>query len=166
MGKIKNVLFLCSGNTCRSPFAEYYAKWLKKTKYKEELKNVEFDSAGLYHYYEKPQKGTEEYLKTKGIDLSDFKAKEVDEDLIKKQDLILGFEEKWHVRKLKRRFKNMKDLDKKVHLLLKFAGETKDLEIEDPFHLPNDKYIEILKRVERGVEKAIERIIELNNNEN
>ncbi|MFX1555361.1 MAG: hypothetical protein ACFFBV_15665, partial [Promethearchaeota archaeon] len=40
MSKIKNVLFYCAGNTCRSPFAEAFANWLKRTKYKEELKDV------------------------------------------------------------------------------------------------------------------------------
>ena len=30
MGKVRNVLFLCSGNTSRSPGAEYIAKWLKE----------------------------------------------------------------------------------------------------------------------------------------
>lgn len=94
MTKIRNILFLCSGNTCRSPFAEYFAKYLKENKYKQELRDINFDSAGLYHYYEKPQEGTVKYLKSKEIDISGFKAKEIDRDLIKKHDIILGFEKK------------------------------------------------------------------------
>ena len=65
MSNIKHILFYCAGNTCRSPFAEFFAKWLKDTKYKEELREVEFDSAGIYHYYESAQPGTVNYLKTK-----------------------------------------------------------------------------------------------------
>ena len=38
MNKIKHVLFVCLGNTARSPAAEYLAKGLKK-KYKEDLAN-------------------------------------------------------------------------------------------------------------------------------
>ncbi len=164
MIKIKNVLFLCSGNTCRSPFAEYMAKWYNNTKFKEELKDVNFDSAGLYSYYKYPQEGTVNYLKSKGIDLSDFKAKKVDSDLIESQDLILGFENKWHVRKLKRRFKSMEDLDKKIFLLLEFAGETENLEIIDPINLDPKECNEILNRIENGVEKVIEKIIKINKN--
>ena len=64
----------------------------------------------------------------------------ITEELIKKQDLILGFEEKWHIRKLKRRFTNLKDLDNKLFLLLDFAGEKDNLEIEDPFYYEETEY--------------------------
>jgi len=117
MSKIKNVLYICSGNTCRSPFAEYYSKWLQKTKYAKETKELNFDSAGIYHYYEQPQEGTVKYLKSKGIEIDDFKAKDASEELLKNQDLILTFEEKYHIRKLKRKFRNLKESSwNKTHL--------------------------------------------------
>ncbi len=162
MTKIENVLYICSGNTCRSPFAEAFSKWFQKTKYTHEIKELNFDSAGIYHYYEQPQEGTLKYLKTKGIGMDDFQAKDADEELLNKQDLILTFEEKYHIRKLKRKFRNIKDLDGKLFLLLKFAGETENLEIEDPFYLEENEYNKILKRIENGIIKAIEKIIEIN----
>jgi protein-tyrosine-phosphatase len=167
MKKIENVLFLCSGNTCRSVAAEYLAKWYKNYKFKDELRGVSFDSAGLFHYYETPQEGTLKYLKDKGINVNDFKAKRIDEDLIKKSDLILGFEEKWHIKKLKRRFKNQMDLNNlgnKLFLLLDFADEKENLEIMDPFDLPQEEYNQVLKRIEDGVIKTLVKIIEINKN--
>ena len=165
MGKIKQVLFLCSGNTSRSPAAEYLAKWLKVTKYKEELKEVNFDSAGLYSYYKTPREGTANYLKAKGIDFNDFTGKQVDEDMVKNQDLILGFEYKWHVKKLKRRFKHLTELDKKVHILLEFAEVGEDTEIPDPINFEPDGYREVMERIEDGVDKTLIKIIELNKKE-
>ena len=165
MSKIKNILYLCSGNTCRSPFAEYFSKWLQKTKYANEIKELNFDSAGIYHYYEQPQEGTLKYLKAKGIEMNDFQAKDADEDLLNKQDLILAFEEKYHIRKLKRKFRNIKDLEGKTFLLLKFAGDSDNLEIEDPFYLEESEYNKILKRIENGLIKSIEKIIEINKSE-
>lgn len=162
MTKIRHVLWFCAGNTCRSPFAEYFSKWLQETKYKEELKDIIFDSAGIYHYYEYPQEGTVNYLKSKNIEISDFKAKRIDEKLLKKQDLVIGFERKRHINKLKRRFKNIEDLESKLFLLLDFAGEIENLDIKDPFDLDDIEYKRVLKRIEDGVIKVIERIIRIN----
>lgn len=162
MAKIRRVLYFCAGNTCRSPFAEVFSKWLKKTEYQEELKDVEFDSAGIYHYYKTAQLGTVNYLKSKSIDISNFKTKRIDSTLLEKQDLILGFEQKHHINKLKRKFKQTKDLDKKTFLLLDYAGEIEDLEIADPFRLDQEEYNKILKRIEDGIFKIIKKLIEKN----
>ena len=162
MTKIRQVLYYCSGNTCRSPFAVTYSNLLKSTKFKEELKDVKFDSAGIYHYYKTAQPGTVNYLKSKGVDISDFKTKKIDEILLEKQDLILGFEQKHHINKLKRKFKTVKNLNEKLLLLLEFAGEKENIEIFDPFHLDQEDYNMILKRIEDGVIKTIKRIIKIN----
>jgi len=165
MTKIENILILCSGNTCRSIFAEYYAKWLKSTSYKDKLRDVNFDSAGTRHHFETPHEGTVKYLNSKGISVDGFVAKDITEELINKQDLILGFEARYHTKKLMRRFKHIENLDKKVYLLLEFAGETENLEIEDPFDFEENEYNKILKRIEDGMIKSIEKIIKINNSE-
>jgi protein-tyrosine-phosphatase len=162
MGKVKNVLFLCSGNTSRSPGAEYIAKWLKQTKFRDDLKDVYFDSAGLYSYFKTPRDGTANYLKSKGIDFSDFMGKQLNEDLLLKQDLILGFEFAWHVKKLKRKFKNFKNLDDKVFLLFDFIGEKDEIEIPDPINFEPEEYQKVMEKIEFGVEKALQKIIEIN----
>ena len=156
---------MCSGNVCRSIAAEYYAKWLKSTTYKGKLQDLNFDSAGIRHYFETPHEGTVRYLNSKGISTDGIIPKDITEELINKQDLILAFEEKYHIRKLKRKFKHIENLDKKVYLLLEFAGETENLEIEDPFYLEENDYNKLLKRIEDGIIKSIEKIIEINKNE-
>ncbi len=162
MGKIRDVLFLCTGNSCRSVFAEYYASWLKNTKYKEELKDISFDSAGMIHFFDEPREGTVKYLASKGIGVDGFVAKKITEEMINRQDLILGFEARFHTRKLKRKFKNVEGLDEKLFLLLEYAGEKENLDIEDPVNLPYDEYKKVLERIEAGVEKAIKKIIKEN----
>lgn len=162
MSKIKHVLFFCAGNTCRSPFAEFYAKWLKETEYKKGLEDVHFDSAGIYHYYETAQPGTVNYLRSKGIEIKYFHTKLIDAELLEEQDLILGFEQKHHMNKVRRKFKHVKDINTKSFLLLEFAGEKTNLEIEDPFYLPEEEYNNILRRIEKGVIKSIQKIIEIN----
>ncbi|MHA2390899.1 MAG: arsenate reductase/protein-tyrosine-phosphatase family protein [Promethearchaeota archaeon] len=163
MNKIHRILYFCAGNTCRSPFAEAYSKWLKQTKYQVELKDVEFDSAGIYHYYKTAQPGTMNYLRSKGIDITGFKTKKIDDQLLERQDLILGFEQKHHINKLHRKFKNVKKINNITHLLLEYAGETENLEIKDPFDLDEKEYNDIMRRIEKGVDKVVKKIIKLNN---
>ena len=162
MGKVRNVLFLCSGNTSRSPGAEYLAKWLKQTKFRDELKNINFDSAGLYNYFKTPRDGTANYLTSKGIDFRDFKGKQIDESLLLKQDLILGFEHKWHIKKFKRKFKHIENLDDKVFLLFDFIGEKEDIEIPDPIDFEPAEYQKVMEKIEFGVEEALKKIIKIN----
>ena len=82
MTKIEKILFLCSGNVCRSIFAEYYAKWLKSTFYKDKLQDINFDSAGIRHYFETPHEGTVKYLNSKGINTDGIIPKDITEELI------------------------------------------------------------------------------------
>lgn len=159
MVKIKNVLFVCTGNSCRSVFAEYYARWLKENKYKQELKDITFDSAGIRHFFETPRDGTINYLKSKGISVDDFVVKDLTDDLINNNDLILGFERIYHVKKAKRRFKHIDGLDTKIFLLRKYIGEVDNLDIKDPINLPPDEYNKILQIIEDAVEKLLKKII-------
>ena len=164
MEKIKNVLWVCFGNTARSPLAHGLSLWLKNTKYEDNLKNINFDSAGFINVFKTAQPETVEYLKTKSIDFSDFKGKIMDADLLEKQDLILVME-MMHLKRLRRKFKQVKDIEKKSFRLLEFAGETGDLDIGDPVNFSPEVYQKVIEDVETGVIKSIEKIIRINNRE-
>jgi protein-tyrosine-phosphatase len=160
--KIKNVLFVCFGNTARSPAAEGIAKALKMDKYSEELANVNFDSAGFFNVYKTAQPETKAYLKKNwNIDFSDFKGKILDGDLLKKQDLILVMQPR-HLKRLKRKFKDLKEVHKKAHILLEYAEIPEDPDIEDPVNLNEEKYNQIMKTVEKGVIESIKKVIKIN----
>ena len=67
-----------------------------------------------------------------------------------------------HIKRLKRKFKEVKNLDSKAHLLLEFAGKTENLDIDDPINIEAEKFKKILEKVEWGVKNAIKRIIKIN----
>jgi protein-tyrosine-phosphatase len=85
----------------------------------------------------------------------------MDKDLLDKQDLILAMQSR-HLKRLRRKFKDVDNLMDKAHLLLEFAGEEGDFDIEDPVNLTPGEYEQIIKTVEQGVIKSIEKIIEIN----
>lgn len=160
--KIENVLFICFGNTARSPAAEGIAKALKRDKYPEELGHVTFDSAGFFNVYKVAQDETIDYVnKNWDFDLSGHKGKVMDEDLLQKQDLILAMQPR-HLKRLKRKFKSLKDVHERAHLLLEFAEIAGDANIDDPVNLDREQYNQLMKQVEKGVVKSIEKIIEIN----
>lgn len=45
--KFKRLIFVCTGNTCRSPMAEYIAKHRLSADYGQELKEIQICSRGL-----------------------------------------------------------------------------------------------------------------------
>jgi len=162
--EISNVLFICYANTCRSPAAEYFAKGLKLTKYKNELTDINFDSAGWHDAFNYAQPETINYVQAKGLDISDFRPKVITRELLKKQDLIISME-RYHLVKLKNRFRDLKkELDGKLFTLKQFNGATKkdDVNIPDPYRTGVENYNRILKIVEENVEKLVSKIIEVN----
>lgn len=77
-----NILFICYGNICRSPLAEYIAR--------AELRGVRVSSAGLYEVEGRssPQKIVR-LGAALGLDLSDFRSRRVSQAQIDQADLIL-----------------------------------------------------------------------------
>ena len=88
----------------------------------------------------------------------------MDSELLEKQDLILVMET-MHLKRLRRKFKQVKDIEKKSLRLLEFAGETGDLDIGDPVNFSPEVYQKVIEDVENGVIKSIEKIIRINNQE-
>lgn len=86
------ILFVCLGNICRSPLAEAIAKdYAKKNAY-----NIEIDSCGTgsWHIGEAPCPDSQKIAKIKGLDISNYKARQVQKEDFEKFDLIVGLDSK------------------------------------------------------------------------
>ena len=158
MNKIKHVLFVCLGNTARSPAAEYLARYYAK---KNNI-NLIFASAGFINAFSYIQRESQDYLKSKGINHSDFVPQLINRELLEKQDLILTMENS-HLISIIDKHGSIEDIDKKIFTLKEFNGESEDIDIIDPYYASNETYKQVLKIIDQNVEKAIKKIIDINN---
>ncbi|MFX0181098.1 MAG: hypothetical protein ACFE78_12990 [Candidatus Hodarchaeota archaeon] len=157
MPKIEKILFVCAGNTARSPAAEYLAKYYAK-KFNV---NLNFDSCGFFNAFSYMQPESKEYLDLKGIKYSDFRPKILNRALLEKQDLIITMEES-QSNNIIRNYPQINDIDKITFTLKEFNDDTGDLDIIDPYYTSYTVYKKVLNTIDRNIEKMIKKIIEMN----
>lgn len=135
------ILFVCHGNICRSPMAEFMMADLLK---KANLKEVEVDSAATSREEigNSPHWGTVAKMKEKGIPMREHHAWQITSHDAERYDLIIGMDA-WNMGNLRRML--APELHDRLHLLLEFAGKSRD--IADPWYTGNfdDTYDDILE---------------------
>lgn len=132
---IKHILFVCTGNICRSPFAEGL---LRKLAQENGLDNIVADSAGLLALSGNSATGLAQKVAAEyDVDLSRHVAKSAKEDIVNKSDLILVMENS-HLKNLLDAFS---EAEGKVFLIRRFAHfGSKDRGVADPYGLNYDAY--------------------------
>ncbi len=83
---MKNIIFVCTGNTCRSPMAMAVLrdKFLKKG-----ITDVYVDSAGLAALGDEINPNSVKALKKIGINFSDYHSKSLTTDMLYDADLVV-----------------------------------------------------------------------------
>ncbi|CCQ94714.1 Low molecular weight protein-tyrosine-phosphatase ywlE [[Clostridium] ultunense Esp] len=120
-----NILFVCTGNTCRSPMAQALLEEVAK----EKGLDIKVKSAGIFALDgQEASKNAIEVLKSEGIDLRDHRARIIYRDLLEEADLILTMGIS-HKRVLLSKFDFIQG---KIYTLKEYAyGKEED--IDDPF---------------------------------
>ena len=86
----KVILFVCTGNSCRSVMAEAL---FKKVLLEKKRDDVEVFSAGVMNLGGlRATEATKEALKKEGIDVSEHRSRKVTREMVKKSDLVLIME--------------------------------------------------------------------------
>lgn len=149
----KSVLFVCYGNICRSPMAEGFLK--KMLENFDESVKIEVLSAGLNAYGGPPTSEAIKVMRREGIDISSFMSRQLTEELIEKADLILTMEKSYKDRVISWHLESKC----KVFTLKEFAGETDDLDINDPYGRGIVAYETCAKEIKLTLTKALEKIV-------
>ena len=126
------ILFVCLGNICRSPMAEFLFKDILKNRGLENEYIIE--SAGTSNEEEgnPVHYGTREKLNSIGISTKGKYARQLRKEDYKKYDYIIGMEQR-NIRDILRIVGQ--DKDNKVYRLLDFSSKPRD--IADPWYTGN-----------------------------
>ncbi len=144
----KHVLFVCSGNTCRSVIAEALFKKMMRDKKRED---VEVYSAGVMALSGSPaSQGAKDILAKDGIDVSGHIAREVTRELLNASDLILVMEKR-HEEEI---LKISPEAKNRVFLLKEFAKiNDNNLDIVDPVGKPSGSYQDVYYSIKESLER-------------
>ncbi len=149
------VLFVCTGNICRSPTA--HAVFLRRVREAGLEARVRVDSAGTHDYHagESPDERAQEHARRRGYDLSGLRARKVTRGDFERFDLILALD-RGHLRVLERLAGP--DERAKLHLLMDFARGTDGPDVPDPYYGGDDGFNRVLDMIEDAAGGLIEEV--------
>ena len=150
------IMFICTGNICRSAMAEAMLKKMLKDK---NIENIEVCSSGIYaDTGDIPTENAIEVVQENyNIDLSHHRATNIKESQIEKMDLILCATLS-HKMAVVQFYPELKD---KVFTMKEYAGltfEGMNFDISDPWGYDKRVYENCAKEIQECLEKIVERI--------
>ena len=123
-------MFVCHGNICRSPMAEFVMKDLVKRAGLAERLHVESAATSDEEIGNPPHRGTRQCLKRAGINCEGKRARRIVKEDYKRFDYLVGMD-RWTEQNMRRFFDG--DPDGKVSRLLEFAGRP-GADVDDPWY--------------------------------
>jgi len=153
-----NILFICTGNTCRSPMAEGLLKDMARKKGMD----INVSSAGTFAFDgQEVSMEAVEVMKEEGIDIKNHRARIIHRDLLESADLILTMSSN-HKKQLQNKYDFLKG---KVYTLKEFAYK-KEEDIEDPFGRGIDAYKKAKEEIKEALKEIIDKGLLASGNEN
>ena len=147
------ILFVCTGNICRSAMAHHYMQ--KKLKDLDLENEYIIDSAGTSAYTgDKSTNFAIEVMKKYDVDLTYHRAKNIDEVPIKDIDVIICMTAS-HKNRVLNKYPEVKD---KIYTLKEYVGEKQYIDIDDPWGFGIDVYSSCAKEIVYYVDKFIEKL--------
>lgn len=156
MKKVR-VLFVCLGNICRSPTAHGVFRRLVETEGFADW--VEVDSAGThaYHVGEPPDSRAQSTARSRGVELSDLRARQVEVIDFERFDYVLAMDEENYAVLARRCPPGQKH---KLALFMSYAPHLGIHEVPDPYYGGPTGFERVLDMVEEAGRGLLETLRE------
>ena len=147
------VLFVCTGNICRSPTAEAIFRKLASDAGMADA--VTADSAGThgYHVGEPPDPRAQAAAAKRGYDLSALRARTIESADFRRFDLILAMDQEHHA--ILSRIAGP-SADHKLKLMMSYARRFADEEVPDPYYGGPQGFERVLDMLEDAARGLLE----------
>lgn len=126
------VLFICHGNICRSPMAQFVLQQMVNERGLADRFRIDSRATSTEEIGNSPHRGTVQKMREVGTPVLPHRASQITWWDYENYDYIIGMDD-WNIRNLRRMLKG--DPDRKVSKLLSFAGSDRD--IADPWYTGN-----------------------------
>lgn len=153
---MRRVLFVCTGNICRSPTAEAVARHFIHSGGLDS--RIEVDSAGThgYHAGEAPDPRSIKAAAKRGYDLKPLRARKLETSDFQEFDLLLAMD-RGHLELMQRACPEV--YRSKLDLFLRYAPSTEFDEVPDPYYGGPQGFEMVLDMCEAGVGGLIDRLL-------
>ena len=152
------VLFVCTGNICRSPTAE--AVFRAKAAARGLGDRVFADSAGThgYHTGDPPDPRTADAARRRGYPMTGMFARKASAGDFRSFDLVVAMDE-GHLRLLRRMAPP--GTETKLRLFMDLVREAAHRDVPDPYYGGPDGFEDVLDLVEAGIDALLDEIEDL-----
>lgn len=142
------VVFVCTGNICRSPMADVVFRWFVEQAGLGDRVVSSSAGTGDWHVGERADSRTVAALERRGYDGSKHRARQFTMEDFDRNDLIVALDRS-HERSLHTWARTPADADK-VSLLLPFSGGDDGLDVPDPYYAGEEMFDDVLGMIERA----------------
>ena len=150
---VKHILFVCTGNSCRSVMA---AGLMRQLLNRARIDTVSAESAGVFAIEGmSPTRETQRVLQDIGVDCSDHRARMLTPEMIQAADLVFVME-RFQAEEVLQRLPSAKD---KVHLLKPYGLTQRDAVVNPNIPDPIGKPLEVYEVCFAEIREAIERVV-------
>lgn len=151
------VLFVCTGNICRSPTADgVFRKIVREAGLEDQ---IIVDSCGLsaYHVGELPDPRSREMAESRGVDLSDIRSRKIKPGDYVQFDYILAMDD-GHLRDMRRQAPGSSQ--NRIELFLDYHPDMGGQSVPDPYYGGANGFVHVFDMIEEASNNLLTQIRE------